>query len=339
MNGDLHEKPRALAGNVFGGPFIRGILDAGFEVVAQLEHNDYGTKTSRLNFPWLDIRIGEGSWNISDFHDIDLMFTNPPCAPWSTAAGNKGCNWQEDPRLHCIRSLISAGLTIRPKVWVWESVCTCFSKGRDFVDEQARVWMDAGYHTTILLQNNMYLGAPQNRKRMFFIAHRTPLIFPPFSRPKTVDEVLSEVDFLDSEIGTPRRDTDKAIWEQSALHNGKFLPAWQRAGTQAIHTLGSRPGFLSQRLRGSEPCPVLFPINAWHPHEPRKFTYGELLALCGLPQNWQLEAYSESAMSGLLSRCVLAPVGKWLAEGVRAGLEWDELPLPPKYEIIDVRKP
>lgn len=330
-------RPTAIAGAVFGGPFIKGVADAGFDVVAQLEYGDYGVRTSQLNFPNLEIRIGKESWRIREFTNIDFMFTNPPCAPWSTASGNKGCPWQEDPRLDYIEALIEAGIAIAPKVWLWESVTTCFTKGRSFVDAKAKVWMEAGYYVSILLQNNMYLGAPQNRKRMLFIAHKTPLIFPPFTRPRTVDEVLQEVDLLDGEIKAKMtgRGFDEVIWEESEKHGGKFLAAYQAIPAQL--KTGTKPGFLSQRLRGDEPCPVLFPINAWHPHQPRKLTYGELLALCGLPQNWQLESYTESAISGLLSRCVLAPVGKWIALAVRAGLDWDELDMPPQYNIYDKR--
>jgi site-specific DNA-cytosine methylase len=329
-------RPRALAGNVFGGPFIKGVLDAGFNVVAQLEHNDYGVRTSKLNFPWLDIRVGKESWHLEDFTNIDFMFTNPPCAPWSTASGNKGCDWSEDPRLDCISSLVQAGLVVKPKVWMWESVVTCFTKGRSFLDARAAEWMEAGYHVSILLQNNLYLGAPQNRKRMFFIAHRSPLLFPPFTKPRTVDEVLAEVEILESEKIYAKRIFDEAVWEKSLDHNGKFLASYHALPED--YQTGTKPGFLSQRLRGDEPCPVLFPINAWHPHEPRKLVYGEVLALCGLPQTWQLETYTESAVSGLLSRCVLAPVGKWMAEAVKAGLDWDELDPPPKFNIYDVRK-
>ena len=312
-------KPTALAGNVFGGPFIKGVTDAGFNVLAQLEHNDYGVRTSKLNFPGLDIRVGKESWHLEDFKGIDLFFTNPPCAPWSTAAGNKGVDWQDDLRLDCITTLVEAGLVVRPKVWMWESVITCFTKGRSFVDLQAKKWIDAGYHVSIILQNNMYLGAPQNRKRMFFIAHETPLIFPEFTNPRTVDEVLAEVEVFENEKVFARRPFDEVVWDISKDHQGKFLAAYKALPEDK--KTGTKPGFLSQRLRGDEPCPVLFPINAWHPHEPRKLTYGELLALCGLPQNWQLESYTESAISGFLSRCVLAPVGKWMATAVLNGLD------------------
>jgi len=75
----MKKQPTALAGDVFAGLFTRGVVDAGFKVIGDLEHSGYGSKTAQLNFPGIPIRIGPHTWRPEDFTGrVDFMYCNPP---------------------------------------------------------------------------------------------------------------------------------------------------------------------------------------------------------------------------------------------------------------------
>src|SRR3990172_4964603 len=79
----------AVAGDVFAGFFALGVRQAGFDVPFHLEHCNYGQKTCQLNFPDTEIMVGQENWDLARIlatkKPVDLMFTNPPCASWSSA--------------------------------------------------------------------------------------------------------------------------------------------------------------------------------------------------------------------------------------------------------------
>ncbi len=185
-------KLTALGMDIFAGTFTHGIKAAGYDVLAQLEHGMYGVKTCRLNYPTLDVRVGKESWKPKDFKNkVDFMYCNPPCAAWSTARSGQGGSWETQvSRLSCVDDCVNVGLEVRPKAWCWESVTNAWRMGQRFVLHQAERWNDAGYHCTVLLQDNQFLGAAQERQRMFLIAHRHPLVWPKLTETTTVGEAF-----------------------------------------------------------------------------------------------------------------------------------------------------
>ena len=210
-------KPTALGGDIFAGLFTRGILDAGYEVLGHLEHTMYGTPTARLNYPGLDIRNGVHAWRPQEFRKrVDFLYSNPPCAAWSAMQVTKP--WQEhEDRLQIVRDLVVAGQIIEPRAWCWESVMGVWNRGQEFVLEQARSWLAYGYHVTVLLQNNMHLGVSQNRVRMFLIAHRHPLVWQPFTEPRTLGELLKTVP---KDLKSPVRQPPHGRARQDVLAQG-----------------------------------------------------------------------------------------------------------------------
>ena len=329
----------AVGGDVFAGAFTQGVMKAGFKVNVHLEHGQFGVKTAKLNFPHLDIRIGVDNWRPETLKRVSLMYANPPCAPWSSASHGRASAWDVDPRLDCIHTLMNAGLVIKPKAWIWESVTQAWSKGRVFVDEVAKTWMKNGYSVTILIQNNMYLGAPQNRRRMLFIAHKHPLVYPAITKPQTLREVLKPFQKLKSKHpGRKAEGMNLFLWEKSIKHAGYFAAARKYMTEAECKKYGYRlHSFLTKRYRLDEVCPVFFPASVWHPTEPRNFHYEEMLALSGLPKTWELENYGLGPIACLLSRTVLAPVGTWIATAVKDGLTKRPL-TKPTYQLVELLK-
>ena len=329
----------AVGGDVFAGAFTYGVTQAGFDVNVHLEHGQFGVKTALLNFPHLDIRIGVENWHPENLKRVSLMYANPPCAPWSSASHGRAAAWDVDPRLDCIHTLMQAGLVVKPKAWVWESVTQAWKKGRVFVDDVARTWIKAGYSVTVILQNNMYLGAPQNRKRMLFVAHRHPLVFPALTKPRTLAEVIKPFRKIKSKHpGVKAEGMNLYLWEKSVAHAGGFAATRRRMTEAECKKHGYRlHSFLTRRYRADHVCPVFFPASVWHPTEPRNFHYEEMLALSGLPQSWQLESYKLGPIACLLSRTVLAPIGTWIATAVKDGLVKRPI-MKPSYQLVEILK-
>ena len=330
----------AVGGDIFAGSFTHGVKRAGFKVGIHLEHGDYGVATAKLNFPDLDVHVGVENWHPEKIKGVDFLYTNPPCAPWSTLSVGRALTWDKDPRLSCIDTLMEAGLSMKVKAFAWESVTQAWGKGRSFVDEKARMWMEKGYHVTILIQNNLFLGAPQSRKRMFFIAHKHPLIWPALvTKHKTVSQLIKGTKVTENEK-LWLKPGDKILWEKAVTNKGKWSAVYRNMTDKQKEKIHCKPSFLSSRLFNDQICTVLFPGHTSHPDEPRRLAYQEMLALCGLPKTWQVDDYNFNYVSGILVRCVLSPVGTWLGRAVRDGLlEHPPLRGKPQYRLVTITTP
>lgn len=330
----------AIGGDVFAGAFTHGITRAGFTVRTHLEHVPYGVKTSKLNFPDVDIRIGKENWDLKTLRSVDLLYSNPPCAPWSVLSTGRKHKWDADPRLDCVETLMDAALTLKVKTFAWESVTQAWTAGRGFVDKKAKLWMDRGYHVTILVQNNLYLGAPQNRKRVFFIAHQHPLIWPKLhTKHPTVGELIKRVKVKPADHFKPPDHGDLILWERCPKHQFKFRNAYAALPAGLKKKVRCIPNWLAKRYRVDEISSVFFGGSVWHPTEPRRFTLKEMLEISGLPQDWKMETDKFGPITGLLSRTVLAPVGEWLGHAVKNGLEKPKLRGEPRYRLVKILTP
>lgn len=337
----------ALAGDVFAGTFTAGVKQAGFKVLAGLEHSDYGAKTHALNHPEVTQHLKVTDWGESGpagryKGKVDFMFCNPPCALWSQARGRGMTAWQQpDPRLSWAPDLIDACMVVQPKVWCWESVTNAWRHGRGFVLEQAQKLANANYSVTLLLQNNQYMGVPQIRPRLFLIAHRHPLLWPSLTEPMTVEQAFkglkvkeAEKQYLDPHL--------KMLWEAAGKGRDLFhafhgMHEDEQARFKRETGRGA-PSFLVKKLVMDRPSKVILGgLKALHPTEPRYLTMSEYLRLCGAPADMKFASGSLPTNTAELSRAVMAPVGRWLGEAVAAGLEKPKLKKP-VYQLIDMSK-
>lgn len=340
-------QPTALGANIFAGLFTVGVKQAGFKVLGHLEHGPYGVATAKLNFPDIDIRVGREHWKEEDFKKkVNFMFCNPPCAAWSNAASKGGANqirgaWDTQvDRLRYVYDCAEAGIRIRPDAWCWESVSQAFEADRPFVTQIAEMWNDAGWHTTVLLQNNLYLGAPQHRVRMFLIAHRHPLAWPSLMPKQTVREVLKKMKkATEKPYEIPKMTPHYArLWKLSANHGGYLRKTFEVEGRGGLE--GGTPSVLYKRLDLDKPAPVMLSsLKRCHPTEPRYLNWSEWLALCGVPHTFKTSVRAAEAATQELARAVLPPVGRWLATAVREGLKKPALKGRPTCTLVDLRDP
>lgn len=343
---DRKTKPTAVGIHVFAGGFSLGVRQAGFDVLCHLEAGRYGVDCARLNWPELPIHVGENSWPLDGLagRGVDLIYCNPPCAPWSTAGicttrGKDG--WKSDPRVECWLQCFRALKIVRPKVFAVESVTQVFGKGREFIDARTEEALSLGYSVTYLLIDAKWCGLPQCRKRFFFVAHSPDAKFWPsfdFSDPPTVGEVLSRVEdpgpYAPSQPARARLVHEMRPGEKMRDTFHRLHPA---AEPDESGIYRGRPGFLVSRLNPDRQMGAFVGSGSYHPSEDRRLGANEMKAMCGYPQGFQL-CGPISGYGSLLARAVLPPVGRWLARETLRSLRAREQGRPPVVKI-DLRQP
>lgn len=162
-----------------------GMQNAGFDVVAYVEKEDYIRKSHDANFPDCHL-LGTDITKISDneyakFKDIDLIFAGFPCQGFSNA-GKKN---QDDPRNTLFKEFVRAVKIIRPKWIMGENVKGLLSrKTHDnllYIDVITNEFETLGYKTTYKLCKSHLYGVPQKRERLLILGtldRTNPLQFP-----------------------------------------------------------------------------------------------------------------------------------------------------------------
>jgi site-specific DNA-cytosine methylase len=326
------KQPSALGMEIYHGSFTLGVKRAGFKVRGHLESTNYAVKSAQLNHPDIDIRYNHEYGNLSDFFLTDLIYSNPPCAIWSSASshfteGRDGFlgkeAWRTDVRLDLHLEIHANAQSLQPKAFVIESITNAWQHGRVFWEERARDWAKYGYSITVLLDNNMYLShtSPQNRRRIFFIAHKYPLHFPDFVYPRTTGEILEEdVPPVPEERKRWLKPFMTQLWEKSAQYSGSLTRVLREGDVEIPHGEHA-PSFLCRRAKWNEvPNVYMSDSTRLHPTEPRYYDRSEVLGICGMPQDWKA-AVAWSGESMEMARCVLPGAGEYVATAVYQGLQ------------------
>lgn len=333
------QRPTALGVDIFAGGFTLGVQEH-FEVKGHLAHSAYGNSTVELNLPHLPIRTGTENWpGLVQEGEVDFLYSNPPCAIWSTAGRNYGGSWRNDPRLKWISDIFGLLPTLRPRVWCWESVCQAYNRGMPFILDLVTSAAEHGYSATFLLIDAQYLGVAQRRARFFMVFHdvRIPWLEPAF-KPTTFREAMAQVQ-VDAKDQEPPN-TRYVRWLKDTPPGGKLRDAMMAAvvaGKFDLTTRG-RPSVMDTRATWDEPAPTLIGEKLWHPDEDRRLTMQETKALAGFPQDYQIAGKGPSNQKDLIARGVSPKVAGWLARHVATALK---KPVPiktPERWVVDFRK-
>lgn len=342
------KKPTALGVHIFAGGFTCGVKQAGFNVLAHLEETNYGVSSAKLNWPDLEIRIGQENWRPEDFQGkVDFLYSNPPCAIFSTAgiSTTQGPDaWRSDPRLDYWHHAFTTFETIGPKVFALESVCQAYTKGREEIDNFTKRSLALGYSIKHIMVDAKWTKIPQSRKRFFFIAHSPELLLNlsfSFESPLTVIEVLRRVKYPGY---ITRHDTGAnfAQWIKHTLAGGKLRESFDRLAENKTIVKGrmkGRPGFMWCRLPRDGQMGSFTGDTFTHPVKNRFVGVEEMKALCGYPRSFKVDGNPRGHAS-LLARAVLPPVGKWLGKTVIEALKQKrKSDWPLQVLFVDLRKP
>lgn len=340
-------KPTALGAHIYGGGFSQGISRV-FKVMGQLEEGPWGSETFERNFPGVYHPIGKENWELSKFRDVNLVYTNPPCAVWSTIGSGKG---YDDPRFQFTRNCIDLGLELRPEVFMLESVCRAWSAGGLFYTMMGEKFMKLGYGVTMFLTNGILHGGVQHRERFHFIAHRgelelqEPVVHSVSSVGDVIGDLMESARFTDQLPIIPNHVVRRPRGiENDVLRLLQQGEGYNRAVERLEETTGKKAGrwrLLAKRLKWDEPCSTIADLSSlFHPLQDRQLTLREGARLCGYPDSFIVHEdpkfTTHDGRQEDLTQAVLPPMGEYLARLAHStlgnGLAFDEM------RIVDWRK-
>lgn len=349
-------KYQALGAYIFAGGFTEGVRDAGFEVAAHFEDGMYGVDTSLANHGSLSVFTAE--WPAGQFKGhVDLVYANPPCAPWS-AAGRRvkggASDYSDgfdprDDRVRCVFKTFGLLEEVRPRILLFESVYQVWSKGRPLVDRLADEAAEQGYATTVVMHDGYNHGVCQHRRRAFIVFHRVDFLVLASSRdagPATVRDAWARNDCAAGEaepgvdcFGIPDRYAE--LWEK-AKPGEKLVHVYNRKwgddaprNPKTGHRLGA-PGFLWRKIDRDAASPtVTGSAILYHDVYPRTLTVDEQKALCGYPADYEFVG-ALGMRYKQIAQAVMPPVGRWIALNARRALDANVQVAKPGYRVVDL---
>jgi len=324
-----------------------------FKIIGQWEEGPWGATTFELNFPNVPHPLTLEDWPKFSSVQPQVIFANPPCAPWSVAGSRLGL---ADPRVQYTRNCLETALALKPEVCVIESVCRAWSPtgGQPLYEEYAGHFQRLGYAVTILLTNAVLHGAPQWRERFHFIAHRGELELPEPHVTKadvlTIKDVIQDI--ADSAVfndegalpSIPNHVAPRARRKDQRVINALKQGEGWSACAQKLEAKGLEVGkarFIAGRLRYNSPSPTLLDINSMvHPVKNRHLTVREGARLCGYPDDFVFAIDSRSkgmARAADVTQAVLPTMGDYLGGRIMLSLDSDAAE-PGALRVIDFRK-
>lgn len=166
---------------------------SGYEVIGNVEIDpkimEVYKKNNHPEYPYLmDVRqfleIPMGQLP-EELFDLDILDGSPPCSVFSTAGEReKGWNkekvFREGQAKQRLDDLffyfIEIARKLQPKIVIAENVSGLIKgNAKGYVNEIFHAFELAGYKTQLFLLNAAFMGVPQKRERVFFIAHRKDL--------------------------------------------------------------------------------------------------------------------------------------------------------------------
>ena len=183
------------------GGFSRGVIEAGFDVVAAFDIDPDLTYSHSYNFPDTKLYLEDVSELTGDrirnkiVGDIDLIFGGPPCQGFSMM-GKRQAN---DPRRQLLDHFFRVVSEVKPAVFVMENVeGLLFGEARDVLNRALRHVAEYEVLDPVVLDASDY-GAATKRKRAFVFGYdpdrclpiTETLIKSVKTKPVTVGDALS----------------------------------------------------------------------------------------------------------------------------------------------------
>ena len=126
----------------------------------------------------------------SDYPNAQVIIGGPPCQPFSVGGYQRGI---EDPR-NGFPTFLEAVKKIAPKICLFENVRGLLYTNKWYFEEILRSLAKLGYVVEHRLLNAVDYGVPQNRERLFVVAHRGRFTFPrPEAKRCTVTEAIGDL--------------------------------------------------------------------------------------------------------------------------------------------------
>jgi DNA (cytosine-5)-methyltransferase 1 len=206
-----------------------GYKQAGFQVLAAVEHDAHACATYRANFPNTalidrDIHTVKGKEILKLVGlakgELDVLDGSPPCQGFSVA----GLRRMKDERNNLFTEYVRLARELKPRVLVIENVPGLVTgKMKLIFVDMLRELKAAGYDVSTRVLNAMYFGVPQSRWRVIFIGVRKDLKIKP-THPVGTDRVIP---FAEAVSGLPAKKPSPTITKtiffgQSGIYHHKY---------------------------------------------------------------------------------------------------------------------
>lgn len=155
------------------GGLSRGLMDAGFDVVAAIDTWEIALKSYRANFPSHKTHL----FDVAEFSrakaralgipaDLDLIAGGPPCQGFSI----QRIGQDEDDRNDLVLAFGRIVAILRPRLFLMENVPGLLGRrGKAIVQKFIRMMTASGYEIRHSIVDAADFGVPQTRRRVFFI--------------------------------------------------------------------------------------------------------------------------------------------------------------------------
>lgn len=223
-----------------------------------------------------------------ELHELDILDGSPPCSSFSMA-GSREKLWGKEKKFRegqakqvldtLFFDFIETANLLRPKIVIAENVKGMLAgNAKGYVKQVMRGFDTAGYDTQLFMLNAAFMGVPQRRERVFFVARRRDLDLP----------------WLHLEFNEPIITAAESIKNLKTKEQFKFLTQettrlWHLCrmgkGLNTVHAKGSR--FNAIKIAPSSPCnTVTSHGEMFHWGEPRHFTGAEFVRFQTFPDDF-----------------------------------------------------
>jgi len=220
----------------------------------------------------------------NELFELDILDGSPPCSSFSMA-GNREKNWGDKKKFRegqakqvlddLFFDFIDIAKKLQPKVVVAENVKGLIQgNARGYVKQIFKAFKDAGYSCQLFLLNAAFMGVPQSRERVFFIANKigTSNLFLNFcEKPLSVRLAIEHI----------------SIPNHKKL-SGKLLERWNRTGVGCFDKTksGNTFGFFSKE-HPNKPCmSITASSRNYHWETPRALSGLELSTIQTFPKDY-----------------------------------------------------
>lgn len=320
-----------------GGPTLG--INKSLEVIGHMTDGGFAFQTRQHNFPKVEEHIYHETWPDMD---ADYVYCAPPCAAFSSLGG-RGIDWESNPKIQKAYQALEYGLSVKPKIWMMESVTGFYRSGRSFIDMAVDRWMGEGYQITHFLTGGILHGVPQRRIRWHMFAHKVKLEFPSNLGPQvhTMREAFEFYGPPREGLGQAKPNARVGPLQQYALDGCKYRDVYTfLTGIQdkEVGLYSGVPHFSLRRGEWDRSVPTLVGTPRVYMPRPQKRLYsvGEGLVMCGYPSSFRLYPRNVRDAYDQIAKGILPPLATYLGKIADASLTAGvKIRKPKEPEIVD----